>query len=203
MKSLLAELPRSTGFLFRVPAGIKLGVALLLIIATALQRQAAWPFFAAAFAALFMLAVTSRLPLSALGRRVLLFEPFVLGVAMLTLFQPEGWRLFLLLAARSNICLMTMILLAATTPFTDLLRVLRRLRVPSLLLTTLALAYRYTSVLITELDRMRRARAARSYSRRHARLWSGLAVLIALLFVRSSLRAERVFAAMCARGWNP
>jgi hypothetical protein len=54
---------------------------------------------------------------------------------------------FVVLAARSTLCVAALVLLTATTPFPELLRVLRRVRLPSVMLTTLALMWRYLSVL--------------------------------------------------------
>ncbi len=103
---------------------------------------------------------------------------------------------------KSTLCLATMILLTNTTPFADLLRTLRRLRVPGLLITVLALMYRYLFVLIDEAERMQRARRSRTFSARRAHVWASLATLGGQLFVRSTERAERIYAAMCARGWR-
>ena len=81
---------------------------------------------------------------------MLLLEPFVLGVAGLALFQPGGWRLFGFLLAKSTLCLGIMVLLGNTTPFEELLRVMKAARLPALLVTTLSLLYRYLFVLVDE-----------------------------------------------------
>jgi cobalt/nickel transport system permease protein len=129
-------------------------------------------------------------------------EPFVLGVALLALFRPGGWGLFLLLIARCTLCLLVMVLLSGTTPLSDLLRVLKTARMPALLVTTLALMYRYVFVLVDEAQRMQRARASRTFSSRRTRTWRTLSTVVSQLFIRSSERAERIYAAMCARGWQ-
>ena len=96
------------------------------------------------------------------GRLLLFSSSIVLGVAALALLSPGGWRLFAFLLARCTLCLLAMVLLANTTPFADLLRVLKRFRVPALMVTTLALMYRYLFVLADEAQRMKRARASRT-----------------------------------------
>ena len=73
---------------------------------------------------------------------------------------------------------------------------------PGLLVTTLALLYRYLFVLIDELERMQRARAARTFRSSRWKTWQVLASIAGQLFVRSTERAERIYAAMCARGWK-
>jgi len=136
------------------------------------------------------------------ARRILLLEPFVLGIALLSLFQEHGLLVFLSMITKSTICIAGMVVLAATTPFAEMLSAMRRLGLPSLLVTTLALAYRYLFVLIEEATRLRRARASRTYASSRHIFWRDAAGVIAVLFVRSSERAERIYAAMCARGWK-
>ena len=72
----------------------------------------------------------------------------------------------------------------------------------ALLITTLALMYRYLFVLFDEADRMKRARASRTFSKSGLRSWNVLSGIIGQLFIRSSERAERIYSAMCARGWK-
>jgi len=154
--------------------------------------------------AVFLVAVAglSRVPWRFLALRVILLEPFVLGVAILAVFQPGGWRLFLFLVAKCTLCLMVMVLLSNTTPFADLLRVLKNWRMPALLVTTLSLMYRYVFVLVDEAQRMKRARMSRTFTPQRARTWHTMATVVSRLFIRSSERAERIYAAMCARGWR-
>jgi cobalt/nickel transport system permease protein len=49
---------------------------------------------------------------------------------------------------------------------------------------------------------MRRARASRTFNQGRLRAWGTLATVIGQLFVRSTERAERIYAAMIARGWQ-
>ena len=132
----------------------------------------------------------------------MLLVPFALGVALLALFQPGGTAIFLATLARSTLCLAALLLLSATTRFTDLLATLRRWRVPALLVTTLALLHRYLFVLAEESTRLRRARRSRTFAPGRARAWRSAAGVAGQLFVRASERAERIWAAMCARGWT-
>ncbi len=186
----------------RLPAGLKLGFALGLVLTLVLLPRGAWLACGAVAAALFALVLVARVPIAALLKRLLWLEPLVLGVALLALAQPDGARLFGWIVLRSTLCLATMLLLGATTPFDALLGVLARLRVPALLVTTLALLQRYLSVLVDEGQRMRRARASRSFGRSRWREWQSLGTTLGVLFVRSSERAERIWTAMCARGWR-
>jgi cobalt/nickel transport system permease protein len=190
---------RSDSAVHRVPAGIKLATALLLIVAIVILPVSCGAWFAPA---LMAVAVLSRLPAGYVVTRLLLLEPFVLGVAVLAWLQPGGGRVFVTIVVRSTLCLFTMILLSGTTPFAEVLRVLRRARMPGLLVTTLALMYRYLFVLVEEVERMRRARACRTFDRRRWHGWKSLGMVAGQLFVRSTERAERIYAAMLARGWK-
>jgi cobalt/nickel transport system permease protein len=140
--------------------------------------------------------------LRSLFKRMLLLEPLVLGVAGLMLFQPGGGKIFAAVMFKANLCLLTTVLLANTTPFTELVRVLQRLRVPWLFVTTLTLMHRYLFVLADEAERMRRARASRTFIHGRRFQWQALSSVVGQLFVRASERAERIYNAMCARGWR-
>ena len=186
----------------RLPPALKLVSALALVLAVVLLPPSRPVLLAAVAVVLLVVAGLSRIPWPALVWRVIVLEPFVLGVAILALFQPGGWRLFLVLVAKSTLCLLTMVLLSNTTPFADLLRVLKAWRMPALLVTTLSLMYRYLFVLVDEAQRMQRARASRTFTPRRRRAWRAMATVVSQLFIRSSERAERIYAAMCARGWR-
>lgn len=203
MRSALFEIAaRLSSPVHRLPTGIKLAGALAAILAVVLTPFGrVWPLGMIAVL-LLAAAALSRVPLAFLARRLLLLEPFVLGVASLSLFQPHGGMVFLTVLTRSTICLFAMVLLTAVTPFSDLLRFMRKARVPTLLVTVIALMVRYLFVLVNEGDRLRRARASRTFSRSRRQAWRSLASVTAQLFVRSSERGERVYAAMRARGWQ-
>jgi len=186
----------------RLPAGLKLAAALVLILVVLSLPRTWWIGAIILAAALLVVGLLARIPTLFFLRRLLMLEPFVASVALLALFQPDGGRRFAELMIRSSLCLWVTLLLANTTPLWRIIDILRRLRVPSLLLTTLALAYRYLFVLVDETHRLRRARASRTFDASRRRSWSAAANVIGTLFVRVSERSERIYAAMCARGWQ-
>jgi cobalt/nickel transport system permease protein len=186
----------------RLPAAVKLGTALA-TVGTVLLVPSPYPLRLGAIAVcLLAVAGLSGIPWGFVIRRLLLLEPFVLGVAILALLQPGGWRLFLFLVAKCTLCLLAMVLLSNTTPFAELLRVLKAARVPPLLVTTLSLMYRYVFVLVDEAQRMQRARTSRTFTPGRAWAWRSTATVVSQLFIRASERAERIYGAMCARGWR-
>jgi cobalt/nickel transport system permease protein len=103
---------------------------------------------------------------------------------------------------KNGLALLTMIVLAGTTPFPRLLAGLRKLGMPPVLVATLRFMERYRHVLVDEVDRMATARRARTFGRRGALSWGLLGGLIGMLFLRTFERAERVHDAMIARGWD-
>ena len=123
----------------------------------------AWGALGAIALFLSLMAGLSRISPRFLLWRLLALEPFALGVAGLAILQPHGGRIFVTMLAKTSLCLLTMVLLSNTTAFSALLEVMQRVRVPRLLVSTLALMYRYLFVLIDEAQRMRRARASRTF----------------------------------------
>ena len=181
---------------------MKLGVALLLIVFTVmLPRRVDW-LYALPGAVLLLLWPLCRMPVRYTLRRLLMAEFFILGIAVLSLFSPAARPVFFSALLKSNLCVFSMLLLTWTTPFHDILQELRRLRLPTVMLTTLALMYRYLPVLEEESSRMQRARASRTFSRNRRIAWHNLTTIIGQLFIRSADRAERIYLAMCARGWK-
>ena len=187
-------------FIHRAPAALKLGLSLALILGLAAlpAEQALWALWA--LPGLLLLAVLARLELKALLWRFALAMPLLLSVASLALFQPRGLWTSLGLLAKSSVSLFSLQLLASTTPITELVRTLRRAHFPAPLCDALALLARYSSLLVDEARRMRRARAGRTLRASRWQWWRALGNSLGLLFVRTVSRAERVQIAMRSRG---
>ena len=186
----------------RLPTTVKLLSTLCVISATVtLQFTHAW-FFIVMAGVLLILSALTTIPWRFLFGRLMVLEPFALGIAVMALFQENGVFVFLSILTKSTLCLFTVILLSNTAPFAEILLSLKRFGVPKLLITILALMYRYLFVLIDETERLNRARSSRTFSNSPIRKWHTMASLIGQLFVRSTERAERIYAAMSARGWR-
>jgi cobalt/nickel transport system permease protein len=186
----------------RLPAGVKFAFSSALVVTIMSVPFTSPEFYTAAALGLLLVAILSGIPPLFLIRRLLFLEPFVLGIALLSLLRAGGVTVFLAILAKSTLSLFTMILLSNTTPFSRILGVLRSLRMPPLMVTVLALMYRYLFVLIDEAERMTRARASRTFVPGRVRLWTLAASVISQMFIRSSERAERIYAAMISRGWK-
>jgi cobalt/nickel transport system permease protein len=196
------RLARAGSPVHRLPPAPKVFAALAIIVTLATWRDAPPAFLAAAALLLAGVAALARLPWRFLAGRLLILSPFILGLAALSLASPGGWRQGAHAAARSLLCLGAAILLAGTTPFAGMLRIFRKLHAPPLLVTTLALAYRYSFVLADEARRMQVARQARCFNPAKRREAGWRAALLGRLMLRSMDRSGRVHAAMLARGWR-
>ena len=193
---------RRRTILHRAPAGPKLGATLLLVLGIALLPRRADPLYLIPAAMLLLGWAISRMPLLLALKRLLLVEFFILGIALLSLLRPSASPFFVAALIKSNLSVLALLLLVWTTSFQEILQQLRKARLPEVMLSTLTLMCRYLPVLAEESRRMQRALASRTFAPRRRLAWANLAAIAAQLFVRSAERAERIYLAMCARGWK-
>ena len=115
----------------------------------------------------------------------------------------EGLWTLLDIGTKAYLSVLAMVLLSLTTRFHDLMWGLHRLRLPGLLCLLISSLYRYMFLVIDQVWRMRRAADARNLGARsggaRARVMAGM---IGSLFIRSYERAERIYLAMLARGFD-
>lgn len=180
--------------------------------------------FVPLFVALISLSSTafvSKVPLRFILRRSLVIVPFAIAVGALSLlwkgaesmiqhsasdpiaFHSPEVRMFLNTVLKSFVCVLGMILLVTTAGSANLLGAMRRIGVPATLTVGTCFLFRYVSVVADEFFRMKRSRE----SRRAGKLpWvaelRSIGTLIGVLFIRSYERAERVYVAMCSRGFD-
>jgi cobalt/nickel transport system permease protein len=109
---------------------------------------------------------------------------------------------------RSWLSVLAATLLTATTEPDYLLRAMRCLGVPRLLVATISFMWRYVFVIVEEAQRLLTAREARS-ARVNGRAGGSLrwragtaGNMVGSLFLRSLNRSERVYQAMLARGYT-
>ncbi len=184
----------------RLDPRVKIVVLLGTVLVVVTTPPGSWAAYGAYLALLAALAVASRLPAGYVARRLAIEVPFLLAAALLVLVQ--GWVAGATLAARITTSLLAVVVLSSTTPFPLLLRGFERLRAPRLLVTIVALLWRYLRVIGDEVRRMRIAREARAYRPRtvwQAQVATG--ATIGALFLRSLERGERVHLAMVSRGY--
>lgn len=175
--------------------------AVLFIFTTALLPAESWTAFAV-FGVLLLAAGAYLRPGRDALRTFLCAFGAALIMAALALPQSGGVARFLTITSKSALCIGAAVLLGSSVTFSELLSVLRRLRIPSLLSLSLALTVRYVRLLSGEFSRLQRARRGRTFSSSRLSEWRLTSASLGLLFERTVRRGERVYAAMCARGWN-
>ena len=211
----------------RLDPRVKLVLALLFILATSLTPMGLWPVYTLLFSFSLSVILLSELGVRYVLRRAVLALPFMLaaipivfgsggnelfrvplGFGYLTVFD-GGLSRFASIAIKSWISVQIAIVLASTTSFPDLLMAMRAIRVPRQLVAIFGLMWRYLFVMADEAQRLMRAREARSGSQGdrksggtiawRARVTGGMA---GNLFLRSFSRADRIYNAMQARGYD-
>lgn len=200
----------------RLDARVKILAALFfLILLVTIPPQSLFSFVI--FGGILVWAVAfSRVPLGRLLLRASAVLPFsaltafslpffrggaVVDVAGLSLSVHGLWMLWGVVI-KSTLSAAALALLAATTPFAEVLSGLRRLGVPVFLVDMMALTYRYIFLLVEEAVRLRHAAVARGYAPRWLPQALIVGRLIGNLFLRSYERAERVYGAMRLRGYD-
>jgi len=141
------------------------------------------------------------------------------GAALVTIHVPVvNWQLtitdngavrFVTILLKSWLSVLMAMLLVATTTFPDMMRAMRGIGVPKVLVGVISFMYRYIFVLADEVQRLMRAREARSAvgpggQKGGSVIWRAKIVgsMVGSLFVRSLARSERVYFAMASRGYT-
>jgi cobalt/nickel transport system permease protein len=172
-----------------------------LIIAVLCVPVGSESLFIAYFFATAILMGASQVPLNYILGRTLLILPFIVLASLAVPWR--GYSELGILFVRAILCLMLLILLTNTTRFVELLRGLRKLGCPQILVMNLSFLYRYLFVLTEEAMRMKQARDCRRV--RRAPVPEELKVLSSMLgtlLIRSFERAERMHGAMLSRGYS-
>ncbi|MBN1874846.1 MAG: cobalt ECF transporter T component CbiQ [Anaerolineae bacterium] len=223
MYSILDPYRPQNSLLHQLDPRVKLMLTLGFILTTALTPPGAWPIYILLCSIVIAAIVFSELGLRYVWTRALLVLPFSLA-ALPILFTTEGTPLvslailtitweglenLLSIVLKSWLSVQAAILLTSSTPFPHLLAAMRALHIPRLLVAIVGLMWRYLFVLVDEAQRLLRARTSRSTvvpGRRaggtlvwRARVTGGM---VGNLFLRAFDRADRIYAAMLARGYN-
>jgi len=201
--------PRSLGGpVSRIDPRVRLVATVAYVVAVVLIPPGVWQGLVAAGLILAFVVGWAGVEPGVLVRRWLGFAPLVGFLALMVApGHPARGELGMLgvaaaILAKNSLALGAMTVLVEVTPFTAILAAMGRLGVPAILVATLRFMERQGQILGDELARMVQARRCRTFGR-GGRLGFGiLAGLIAMLFLRSFERGERVHAAMLARGWD-
>jgi len=160
-----------------------------------------------------MIFALAEIPLKPIFIRILIVSPLIIGIGILNPFFDDqtfllvgteisrGWVTFLSLIIRSGLTVTAALLLIATTGMDRLGGALRMLKIPRIFVLQLLLTYRYISVLMEEVARTLRAYSLRAPGQKgvHRSAWGSLA---GQLILRTIDRAQRIYEAMCLRGFT-
>ena len=199
----------------RAPAHLKLLALLGFVLLAVAVPPGWWPAYGVLLLLLAGVVATSRVPPLYLLRRMWIEVPFLVFAVLLP-FVATGPRTQVgpfsvseaglvaagALVAKGTLGVLASLTLAATTEPADVLRGLRRLHVPDLLVQIMAFMLRYLDVVTADLGRMTTAMRSRGYDPRSPRHWPALGRSLGALFIRSYERGERVHLAMLSRGYD-
>lgn len=207
----------------RLDPRVKVIVTPLLIAGITLVPVRAWLAYGLLWALIAGLVTAAHLGVRRVARQAGIALPFALAAVTLLFTTPgdplvkvagvaitdAGAVRFGAILVKSWLAMQVALILAMTTPFTDLLWALGSLHVPGTLIAIISFMYRYLFTLYDEAERLIRARAARSGSTAGQRsggslVWRARIAggMIGNLFLRSYERSERIYAAMLARGYD-
>jgi len=194
---------------------------LAFIVVVVLVPSGSFAPLVVALLSLSSVALVSRVPLRFLLRRSLVILPFAIAIGVFNVlgkgaqlvmhhyasvsvaFDPTGFHSFLNMLIKSFVCILGMTLLVSTAGSVRLFGAMQKIGVPTGLTLGTCFLSRYVSVVADELFRMKRSRDSRRAGRPS---WveelRSLGALIGVLFIRSYERAERVYMAMCSRGFD-
>jgi len=112
-----------------------------------------------------------------------------------------GWVSFGSILLKYVLTMSVLLLLVATTSFPGIARALGRVGVPAVFVNQLVFLYRFLFVLLAEAQRMVLARDLRAFDGRGRGL-RVTAQLLGTLCMRTVERAQRIYQAMCSRGFS-
>ena len=115
----------------------------------------------------------------------------------------EGLYLSLSITLKGNAIILAALALMATSPVFALFHGMQHLRMPTKLVQLFFFVYRYVHEISAEYRRLRQAMTARGFrAGTNRRTYRALANLIGALILRSTERADRVYASMLSRGFH-
>ncbi|MFM5890961.1 MAG: energy-coupling factor transporter transmembrane component T family protein [Dolichospermum sp.] len=183
--------------MMQISLPLRLQLSLIIVIGAAFLKYHSWSnllvYGAIALVWVYLLQVTLPKLGGLLGAELI----FLSLVAL-----PLGWERASFLLVRSLICLMVMNGFLLTLPPHSLGIALKSLPIPAPLKENLILAGQYLEILLLEVTRMQRSAQLRGLNGTAGWLRYASAAMIGALYLRTLDRAERVYAAMVARGYN-
>ncbi len=176
---------------------LRLQLSLIIVIGAAFLKLNAWYCLGAYGIIALCWSISLHAPIRKLTGLLGLELIFLSFLAL-----PLGWERASFLLLRSLICLLTMNSFLLTLPPHSFGIALKGLPLPTALKETLLLAAQYLEILLGEVTQMQRSAKLRGLNGAAGWVRYANASMIGALYLRSLDRAERVYAAMIARGYN-
>ena len=183
--------------MMQISLPLRLQLSLIIVIGTAFLKYHTWSNLLVYGAIALFWIYLLQVPLPKLGG-LLGTELIFLSLVAL----PLGWERASFLLVRSLICLIVMNGFLLTLPPHSLGIALKSLLIPAPLKENLILAGQYLEILLLEVTRMQRSAQLRGLNGTAGWLRYASASMIGALYLRTLDRAERVYGAMVARGYN-
>lgn len=194
------------GFYKRLDPAVKTLATLSFIISVATTPNNMFTLMALFASVLLFLAVSARVPLLFIGKRLLIVLPFVVFVGLFVPFTTHefsaGLLAFASLLCKAMLCATATLLLVTTTHFEALLKGFERLKMPKLVVMTISFMYRYIFILSDQIMSARQAKEARAPGMGNLASAKVLANILGTVFLKTYERGEEVYLAMCARGFT-
>ncbi|MHC1570848.1 MAG: cobalt ECF transporter T component CbiQ [Methermicoccaceae archaeon] len=215
---------QEAGLLQSIDARLKLVGILVLVVCTVWARSLL--IIGLLLALSIILCWASKISLRYYIPRVWMFVPLFTGIivipALLNVVSPgervisllhvgtwdiyitmEGIHAATFLVMRVATCVSFALLLPLTTRWSDLMRALESIRIPSGFVLILSMTYRYIFLLLDTLTKMLLSRKSRLVGgERAVSTWRLYAPVLGALFLKSLSESEKVYLSMLARGYT-
>ncbi|MFH1855653.1 MAG: cobalt ECF transporter T component CbiQ [Candidatus Omnitrophota bacterium] len=215
------KLPLTSSFMSGLDTRVKILSMLYFIFLLIIGDNAGYLNFCLFGIILLALAVLSKISYSVFIKRYLVVLPFLFIIIMLLPFfgegkavfsfnwkwirvniTDEGLKTFLAVFIKSFMAVSCLIIISVTTSFPDVIKALKTLKVPLIIVTIFSFMYRYLYLMTDELKKMKMSVDARSFGKKKTAMLRALAFCVAAFFLKSYERSENIYRAMLSRNFD-
>ncbi|WP_456437029.1 cobalt ECF transporter T component CbiQ [Desulfurobacterium sp.] len=213
MENKLAE---GKTLLHRLDPRVKIIVFLMFAVSCALSSSISFLFFSSLF--ILLMGFVVRHDLTKALKSLIFADSFLIFLIITMLFTydkgssiklgivhfyPEGLKYGAFLFFKSNVILLFMLFLLATSTVFEIAHALHHLKVPPKLVQILFFTFRYIHVIRDEYRRLLKAAVARGFKPgTNIHTYKTYGYIVANLIIRSYFKADRIYKAMLCRGFK-